>query len=173
MHPRRPHGLRGFPLFFSFLACLAAFPSAGAQTQRQVIARYGAAGDFQAAVFVDGEGRVDDALVKAFAAALQDLTVTLYDDDRFDLKSGPGSFVFNYVGGRVARAGEGLLFLHFGLPPILGVGDTLDAVLYSPRTEPVGAPPRLTFTLVQHLPTTRARLTWHAALTLRIVPEQP
>jgi hypothetical protein len=144
-----------------------------AQAPRQVAARYAADGVFQAAVFVDGEARVDDPVIQAFAAALLKLTPTLYSDDRFDLQSGQGSFVFNYAGGRLARVSDGVLFLHFGVPPIVALGETLDGVLYPARPAPETQPPRLTFTLIQVVPTTKARLAWHASVTLRLLPKEP
>jgi hypothetical protein len=141
-----------------------------AQGSRQIVARYVPSGTFQAIAFVDGAGGVDDALIAAFAAALQSLTLTVYSDDRFDLQSGPGRFVVSITGGRVGRAADGTLFLHFGTPPAVALTDTLDGILDPAGLGANPTPPRLSFTLVQVNPATQVRLTWHAIVTMRALP---
>jgi hypothetical protein len=152
-----------------FLAAACSLPDAAAQTPRQVVARYASAGAYQAIAFVDGAGSVDDALLAAFAESLQTLAITLYSDDRFDLQSGSARFLLSVAGGRTARAPDGTVFLHFGVPPAIAPSDTLDGVLYPAQSGAPALPPRLSFTLVQTSATTLVRTTWHAVVVLRAV----
>jgi hypothetical protein len=152
------------------LACATFPPAANAQGSRQVVARYASTGALQAVAFVDGAGGVDDALLGAFASALQNLTLTLYSDDRFDLNSGPGRFVVSFVGGRVGVTADATRFLHFGASPTLPLADTLDGVLYPQQPDPNALPPRLSLSLVQVNVASRVRITWHAVVALRALP---